>query len=166
MPAIVVRSPGVSRTIPSREVQLRAERMLRKLGHARSELSILLTDDAGIHALNRDYRKKDKPTDVLAFAQEEGLVMGAGAGPRLLGDVIISLPTAARQARERKRKLLDEVTFLLGHGLLHLVGWDHQTDDEERKMNKKTDVLVAAAEGAVGATETAILPAIPRTKRR
>ncbi len=170
MPAIVVRSPGVSRTIRSRDVEARAERMLAKLGQSRSELSILLTDDAGIHALNRDYRKKDKPTDVLAFAQSEGLVMGGGAGPRLLGDVIISLPTAARQARERKRKLIDEVTFLLGHGLLHLLGWDHRTDDEERKMNKKTDVLVAtavaAAEVAPVARETAILPAIPRTKRR
>lgn len=166
MPAIIVRSPGVSRAIRSQELQVRAERMLAKLGQSRSELSILLTDDAGIQALNRDYRKKDKPTDVLAFAQEEGLAMGAGQGPRLLGDVIISLPTAARQARERRRKMLDEVTFLLGHGLLHLLGWDHRTDDEERKMNKKTDVLVAAAEEPPRATETAILPAISRTKRR
>lgn len=159
---VVVRAPNLPRTVPSRVVRERAEKMLAKLGHRNSELSILLTDDAGIHELNRDYRKKDKPTDVLAFAQEEGLPMGAaamgttgmgakvgkvGGPPRLLGDVIISLPTAARQARERKRKVLDEVTFLLGHGLLHLLGWDHQTDEEERKMNAKTEVLVRAAEG-------------------
>jgi probable rRNA maturation factor len=156
MPAsvvVVVRAPNLPRTVPSRVVRERAEKMLAKLGHRNSELSILLTDDAGIHELNRDYRKKDKPTDVLAFAQEEGLPMGPGAAsggkggpPRLLGDVIISLPTAARQARERKRKVVDEVTFLLGHGLLHLLGWDHQTDEEERKMNAKTEVLVRAAE--------------------
>ena len=140
--------------------------MLAKLGQSRSELSILLTDDAGIQALNRDYRKKDKPTDVLAFAQEEGLMMGGAGGPRLLGDVIISLPTAARQARERKRPFLNEVTFLLGHGLLHLLGWDHRTDEEERKMNKKTDVLVAAAAAGSRTSEAAIPSAIPRTKAR
>ena len=148
MPAIVVRAAGVSRAIPLRVLRERAERMLRSLRQSSAELSVLLTDDAGIHALNRDYRHQDKPTDVLAFAQSEGLAMGGhGEGPRLLGDVIISLETALRQARERKRRHLDEVTFLLGHGLQHLVGWDHRNDAEERKMDAKTAILVRAAEG-------------------
>jgi probable rRNA maturation factor len=170
MPAIIARAPGISRTVTSRVVQERAEKMLAKLGQRTAELSVLLTDDKGIHAFNLDYRKKDKPTDVLAFAQEEGLAMGNGKGPRLLGDVIISIPTAARQAKERKRRTIDEVTFLLGHGLLHLLGWDHRTDEEERKMNAKTEVLVRAAtdEGVApkSAPKTGIVRAIPRTKRR
>ena len=118
--------------------------MLECLRLPAAELSILLCDDATIHALNRDYRGKDRPTDVLAFAMSEG--EGGGLHPDLLGDVVISLETAARQASERRKTIASEVDFLLAHGLLHLLGYDHQTDEEERRMNAMTDVLRAAAE--------------------
>jgi probable rRNA maturation factor len=120
--------------------------MLSSLGRARAELSIVLTDDRQIEVLNRTHRRKAKPTDVLAFPMD-----AAGAGPsgkmQLLGDVVISLDTAARQARARRRPLMDEVTHLLAHGILHLAGFDHRTDAEERRMDEATRALVVRATG-------------------
>ncbi|HEU4538363.1 MAG TPA: rRNA maturation RNase YbeY [Polyangiaceae bacterium] len=139
--------------VTAAEVRRRADAMLERLGLGPRELSVLLTDDRRIHVLNRDYRGKDRPTDVLAFAMEEGDGLGGG---ELLGDVVISLETAARQAAERRREPLDEVTHLLAHGLLHLVGYDHQTDAEHRAMERKARVLRAAAEpGAPNASPQA-----------
>ncbi len=116
--------------------------MLDALGLPDAELSILLCDDDTIRRLNRRYRETNAPTDVLAFPMNEG------PGPRvesaLLGDVVISLPTARRQAAERDRPIIAEVTFLLAHGLLHLLGYDHATEAEEHEMNRRTAELVAA----------------------
>jgi probable rRNA maturation factor len=149
MPVLVSRSGVQSRSIASTELCARAERMLAALELSAAELSVLLCDDATIHALNRQHRKKDKPTDVLAFALREGkLPHGTSLerGPtEALGDVVISLDTARRQAEERGRTLWDEVTLLLAHGLLHLIGYDHRTRAEERVMNARADMLVAAA---------------------
>ena len=131
------------------EVRAAAEAMLRALKLPRAELSVLLCDDATIHALNRDYRKKDKATDVLAFALREG-EWGHLAGDAL-GDVIISLDTATRQARERGAASRDEVRMLLAHGLLHLLGWDHQTDADDRRMRAETDRMVAVIRRAAAA---------------
>jgi probable rRNA maturation factor len=124
--------------------------MLRALELEDSELSILLCDDETIRELNRRYRAQDKPTDVLAFAMREGQPMELSdeGTESMLGDVVISLPTATRQARERGRPIVQEVTFLLAHGLLHLIGYDHLSRDEERRMSAMTDVLLAAVEAA------------------
>jgi len=130
---------GVSRA----EVTRRARAMLALLQLPDCELSILLTGDDQIHNLNKIYRNKDRPTDVLAFAQREG-EHGERAG-RLLGDVVVSVPTARRQAAAAGRALRDEMTMLLAHGLLHLLGWDHRTDAEDRAMRRETDRLCAAA---------------------
>jgi probable rRNA maturation factor len=145
--------------------------MLGALDLGERELSVLLTDDGFIRGLNQEHRGKDRPTDVLAFPLDEDVDGGEPVGPLprksskkqasgartskrsrpeppedpMLGDVIISLDTAARQARERRHSLMDEVCFLLAHGLLHLVGYDHQTDAEEREMNEETARLVRAA---------------------
>lgn len=108
-----------------------------------SSLSIVLTDDESIRILNRDYRHKDKPTDVLAFPMREGQF--AVLAGELLGDVVISIPTAERQARERGAAPLAEVTMLLAHGLLHLLGWDHDTAAKDRAMRIETDRLCAVA---------------------
>jgi probable rRNA maturation factor len=142
-------------------VKRRADKMLAALDLRGAELSVALVDDATIHALNRDYRQKDKPTDVLAFAMEEGEPLPGANGardvrqslprdggrqlPRVLGDVIVSIDTARKQAQRRRRPLLDEITMLLAHGLLHLLGFDHQTDEEEREMVAKTRELERAA---------------------
>jgi probable rRNA maturation factor len=108
-----------------------------------AELSLVLTNDEQIHKLNATYRKKDRPTDVLAFAQQEAA--REGTAEALLGDVIVSVPTARRQAADAKRDVLAEVTMLVAHGLLHLLGWDHDTDARDRKMRAKTAFLCAAA---------------------
>ncbi len=119
-----MRSPATAPT--------RARAVLRLLGHARSELSIALVDDAEIADLNRRYRGRSRPTDVLAFSQLEGEhVQRRGA---LLGDVVIGVEVATRQARSRHRALDDEVARLLIHGTLHLLGHDHERDDEARAM--------------------------------
>ncbi len=120
--------------------------MLESLGLRDAELSILLCDDATIRSLNRRYRKKDRATDVLAFPMQEGPGPEASAG--LLGDVVISLPTARRQAAEHDRPIIEEVTFLLAHGLLHLLGYDHANRGQEREMKARTEDLLAAVKAA------------------
>jgi probable rRNA maturation factor len=110
---------------------------------------VLLTDDASIHALNRAHREKDRPTDVLSFPLDDRTPKTM---PRLLGDVVISLDTAARQARARKRELIAEVRFLLAHGILHLVGYDHAFPAQKRRMDAMTRRLVRAA--SLDAVET------------
>jgi len=126
--------------------RLRAMTSALNLGDA--ELSVLLTDDDQIQELNALYRKKDKPTDVLAFAMREGSAPRHPTERELLGDVIVSVPTARAQARRARRPALDEVTMLLAHGLLHLLGWDHDTPAKDRAMRAETARLCAAAEAA------------------
>lgn len=140
----VTTQSGAGRKVRPSELRLAAERMLRALALPKAELSILLCTDPEIHELNRHYRHQDKPTDVLAFALREGPA-GHLAGDHL-GDVVISVDTAARQAKERKHSLKTEAITLLAHGLLHLLGWDHNTDEEESRMNAETARLVACAQ--------------------
>jgi probable rRNA maturation factor len=105
-------------------------------GHADYEVSLRIVGDPAIRVLNREYRGKDKPTDVLAFAQREA---PAGAlHPELLGDLVISLDTARKQA---KRGLHAELLHLASHGLCHLLGYDHQDDEQEREMNARAAQL-------------------------
>ncbi len=104
-------------------------------GVEQSELSITLTDDEHIHALNKQYRGVDRATDVLSFAfreSDEPAVIGADFD--ILGDVIISLERAKVQAAEFGHSYLREVIFLEVHGLLHLLGYDHIDDDERQEM--------------------------------
>jgi probable rRNA maturation factor len=126
------------------QLRTQADRMLSYLGLDDAELSVVLVGDRAIQALNRQYMGKDRPTDVLSFPLGDAPTADQ---PRLLGDVVISLPTAARQARGRKRPLLAEARFLLAHGLLHLLGYDHATAREKRRMDAATRRLVRAAKG-------------------
>ncbi len=118
------------------EVARMARAAARRDRRADYDVALRIVDDPTIHALNRDYRQKNKPTDVLAFAQREG---PAGAlHPELLGDIVISLPTARRQA---KRGLYAELLHLASHGLCHLLGYDHRDDAEEAEMNARAAAL-------------------------
>lgn len=143
MPVVVSTRALSRRSVAPAEVRVRATRMLEALGMRDADLSVLLCDDATIQELNRDYRGLDRPTDVLAFAMREG--EGGGLHPQLLGDVVISLDTARVQAAERGRTIVSEVTHLLAHGLLHLLGYDHQDAETERRMHARTDALRSAA---------------------
>ena len=111
------------------------------------ELSLRLTDDEEIQDLNRVYRHRDQPTDVLSFA---ALETDSALPPQLLaveplylGDIVISLDTAARQATERNHSLLQETTWLAVHGFLHLLGWDHPDDNSLAAMLAKQSELLS-----------------------
>ena len=109
------------------------------------QLDLQWLDDAEIQTLNRDTRGKDKPTDVLSFPVWEGetFPMPPDEPYIMLGDLVISIETAARQARELKHDLRAEVAFLAVHGALHLLGYDHDTDSKRRKMFALQDAIVA-----------------------
>ena len=119
-------------------------------------LGLLLTDDATITALNGQWRQRPEPTDVLAFAaQEEGedgmpVQPLPGPGPAgaetdlELGDIVISLQTAARQAEDHDHSLAEELLFLASHGLLHLLGWDHPDEASLAVMLAWQDKLMAS----------------------
>jgi probable rRNA maturation factor len=102
------------------------------------ELSLRLTTDAEIHQLNAQYRQVDRPTDVLSFsAMESGVALPDELlleEPFPLGDIIISLDTAAAQAQQRNHTLTQELAWLATHGLLHLLGWDHPDEAQLQKM--------------------------------
>lgn len=114
------------------------------------ELSLRLTTDAEIQQLNTDYRHQSKPTDVLSFAALETDFPGADTinqqQPLYLGDIIISVETAQRQADKRDRTLSQEVIWLAAHGLLHLLGWDHPDEPSLTNMLGKQDRLLALIE--------------------
>lgn len=142
--AIAVRiEHGPHEGIARPEIARRIRAMIRLLQLQKLDVSFVLTDDRTIHQLNKTYRGKDRPTDVLAFAMREG-EFSTLAGS-VLGDVIVSIPTARKQALSRRASPLDEVTMLLAHGLLHLLGWDHDTPAKDRRMRAETARLVAAA---------------------
>ena len=122
-------------------VEAHAQKILAYLELSGVELSIVLCNDAFIHPLNRDYRGKDKPTDVLSFAQREG--EGALLDDPMLGDVIISMERAQIQAQEHGVSLQAEVSLLLVHGILHLLGFDHEEDDEAEEMEAKEKEILS-----------------------
>ncbi len=128
-----VRSEGLpGATLHLRQLRASAARFLQALGLEQVELSVLLTDDPGIQALNRSWRGKDRPTDVLSFPA--GAPRPGATGPRHLGDVILSLDTARRQARAHRRPLAWELDLYLAHGLLHLLGHDHHRRRDAGRM--------------------------------
>ncbi len=128
-------TPAGGRELPRidrRLLRSRAAKLLRELVRPGSELSIHLVDDEAIAALNETYRGPNRATDVLAFSLLEG--EHSEHRGRLLGDVVIGIETADRQARAARRTLDDEVARLLIHGTLHLLGYDHAQRRDARVM--------------------------------
>ncbi len=105
------------------------------------EVSVLLTDDSRMTELNHQYRRINAPTDVLAFAMHEG-EDNVMVPPNMLGDIVISLETAEQQATTEKHSLEKEVAFLTVHGVLHLLGYDHQTQEEATVMFEKQETIL------------------------
>jgi probable rRNA maturation factor len=137
---IELRSEHPSGPALARRVRTRARALLATLGRPGSALSILLTTDGRIRTLNRRWRSVDHATDVLSFPAHAP----AGSGPDL-GDLAISLDTARRRAARAGRSLGAEVDRYLVHGLLHLVGHDHQAPAEARDMAQLEDELLGRA---------------------
>lgn len=162
---IVRRSAAGSPKLSAKLVIHWAERMLKVLSREEAELSILLTNDRGIQRLNRDYRDKDRPTDVLSFHFDAAGIPACIEAEWLLGDIVISLDTALRQAESRRRPIEEEVRWLLAHGILHLIGYDHTTAEEKRLMVSMTRKLVRAA-GEVPPKLAAAAPTTGQTRRR
>ena len=109
------------------------------------ELSVVVTDDAEIQALNREYRGKDYPTDVLSFSQVDGpggFPLPPGA-PRPLGDIVISYDRVSAQAEEYGHSRRRELAYLTAHGLLHLLGFDHEAEEDKQRMRAAEESALA-----------------------
>jgi len=132
---------GWAGALPDAEAVARraADAAWKAAGDGTAELSILLSDDAEVRVLNQDYRGKDKPTNVLSFpAGDEGAV----GRPRLLGDVVLALKTIEREAAAQSKLLTDHLSHLTVHGVLHLLGHDHETDTQATAMEAlETEIL-------------------------
>lgn len=127
--------------ISKKKIRQTARAILNALGYPDAELSILIVDDQQIARLNRQYLNREGPTNVIAFAMQEGPF--SEIAPALLGDVVISMETAHRQAQNAGLSMLDYFDQLLIHGILHLLGYDHENDKSEaHKMEQKTNQLL------------------------
>lgn len=113
-----------------RGIKKKAEQILAALGNEKCELSVAFVGDGVIRALNARYRGKNASTDVLSFTGGEAL----RSGEKLLGDVVISVPRAAKQAREKHHSLERELEILLIHGILHLLGYDHERSRRDERV--------------------------------
>ncbi len=128
---------------------LHAVARLNDLGED-AEVDVTIVDDAEIHVLNREYRHMDKPTDVLSFALDEDAddsdepELVGGPEEHLFGDIIISAETALRQAEEYGHGLEREMTYLAVHGMFHLLGYDHMTDEDKAVMRVKEEEALRA----------------------
>ncbi len=117
-------------------------RILSVLGYPDSDLSIVIVGDRSIRSLNRDYLGRNKPTNVISFSMQEGEC--AGINPQVLGDVVVSADTCAREATEGGIPFSARLTFLLLHGILHLAGFDHERSGEaeaERMEAKEREIF-------------------------
>jgi len=111
-----------------------------------SELSLTFVDNEKIHEINKEYRGIDRPTDVISFALEENTegemeIIGQDM-PRVLGDIVISIPKAKLQAEEYGHSFMRELGFLAVHGFLHLLGYDHGTKEEEHQMFSRQEEIL------------------------
>lgn len=109
-----------------------------------AELSLILTDDAEQRRLNRDWRGIDRPTNVLSFAIWEPGALPPPGAPLLLGDVVLALETVAREAEEQRKPFADHFSHLVVHGVLHLLGYDHQTEFEANAMEALETAILAS----------------------
>lgn len=124
-----------------KRIRRSALRLLSDLKCKGRELNILLTDDAGIREVNLNYLGKDRPTNVISFAMSEGESCSGGCcGNDILGDIVISVETAQRDGQKGGLTLEDEIEFLMIHGILHLLGFDHvgsRAEAEKMAMREK-----------------------------
>ena len=108
------------------------------------EVSCVLVDDERIHEINREYRHIDRSTDVISFAMEDNDQFYVEGMPRTLGEIFISVDHAKKQAEEYGHSLRREMCFLFTHGILHLLGYDHMTDEQEKEMFGLQDQILGA----------------------
>lgn len=143
---VVSRNSG--KRVSARKLKSAARRILQILDQDRAELSLALVDNREIQELNARYRKKDEATDVLSFPSGKQF----STAIEILGDVIISVEQAEKQARKRRKPLEQEIENLLIHGILHLLGYDHERSKKDAKIMRGMEKKVSRA-----LCETAVL---------
>ncbi|TEB07214.1 Endoribonuclease YbeY [Pelotomaculum schinkii] len=122
-----------------------AEAVLKSEGYGEdAEVSLVLVDDTYIRSLNSEYRGIDSPTDVLSFAMLEGEALPGQEEELILGDVVVSVQTARRQADEYGHSFRRETAYLTAHGVLHLLGYDHQEEEGREMMRLKEEEILAS----------------------
>ena len=137
---ILIDNRQTQHKISTQQIRKTAQALLNALDSPDSELSILITDDSEIAQLNLQYRNRKGPTNVLSFPMHEGDF--SEVSPEMLGDVVISAETAAREGKELGFSFAQRLNFLLVHGLLHLFGYDHEIgEDATIEMDQKTEEL-------------------------
>ena len=142
---------------PTGEWEALAERVaaasageVRELANARLSVSLLFTTDEEVHTLNREWRERDKPTNVLSFpmlSREELLDLAPDGPPVMLGDLALANETCAREAEEKSVPLDHHAAHLIVHGFLHLAGYDHETSEEDADKMEALEVRILAKLG-------------------
>lgn len=122
-------------TVDLSRIEHSAEMILETLGEQDREVSLVIVDDAIISDINREFLGRDYPTNVIAFSMNEGEFGEINAS--VLGDIVISAETALRDARAGDLSLDDEIDYLMIHGILHLLGYDHELPDEAQEMRRR-----------------------------
>jgi len=142
---IELRNLQKKHKVDERMIKGKASTILTLCGLDNTELSILIVNNKRIRRLNKRYRGIDRPTDVLAFPLTLSLSpLGRGKGEGLLGDIVISMEKAHRQAEEQGHSPNTELLFLLTHGILHLIGYDHEISSlEEKRMKRKENFIIS-----------------------
>ena len=140
MPVEIVRKDG-GRAVSSRKLRKVALKVLELVEKGQAELSIALVGNAEIRKLNAKFRKKDYPTDVLSFPAGDELPTGV----QLLGDIVISVEKAKEQAKERRRTLNEEMVTLLIHGIVHLLGYDHERSPKDARIMDRLEKKIYRA---------------------
>jgi probable rRNA maturation factor len=139
----VQTAPSFTGAVPAEGLQATVETVLRHEGRP-GEVTVVLTDDEGIRALNRDFLGVDAPTDVLSFGAQEdsGPFIAAPEMGGYLGDVIVSYPRAVTQAEEHGHPVQQELNLLVVHGVLHLLGYDHADQEEKAVMWARQEAIL------------------------
>jgi probable rRNA maturation factor len=140
MPVEIIRRDD-GKEFPSRKLKKVAQKVLEIVEHGQAELSIALVGNAEIRTLNAKFRKKDYPTDVLSFPAGDELPTGV----RLLGDVVISVEKAKAQAEDGGRTLDEEMVTLLIHGIVHLLGYDHERSPKDARIMDRLEKKIYRA---------------------
>jgi probable rRNA maturation factor len=133
--SISIQNRQKRQTVDTGRLRRSLKRLLKELNYGEIEISLLLVDDDQIREINRTYLKRDRPTNVISFSMREGSF--GHIHPEILGDIILSTETAARDARTCQLDFMDEMEFLLIHGLLHLIGYNHENTGAEETEKMK-----------------------------
>ncbi len=137
--AILISNRQDKHHISLEKIEKTAQTLSDLLGQSDSELSIVLTDDADIAQINQEYLQHEGPTNVISFPMQEGEF--SGINPQMLGDVVISLDTALKEAQDAGISLEERFNDLLIHGIMHLLGYDHENEEDEAEMEAKSREL-------------------------